>query len=123
MTAPSQVLSATLSHAGPWASGRPALGAHPVALAPLLDSELRKLWGTGRIAGTVKVVTTPSPGHRVRLYDKASGALVRETMSDGAGLYAFENLITHRMFYVTAEYTTASGGAYNATIEDFVVPA
>lgn len=123
MTAPSQPLSSTLSFAAQGAGGRPALGAHiaSVAVDPHASIGLLLRWGAGRIAGTVKVIDTPAPYRRVRLYDKRTGDFVRETISDGGGLYAFENILRTRTYYVTAE--DAGATPYNATIEDFVTPA
>lgn len=123
MTAPSQPLSSALSIAAQGNAGRPALGAHiaSVAIDPHASIALLLRWGTGRIAGTVKVIDTPAPYRRVRLYDKATGDFVRETTSDASGLYAFENILRGRTYYVTAE--DAGSTPYNATIEDFVVPA
>lgn len=121
MTAPSQLFGGSLSHAGPWAYGRPAPGAHPVALAidPKASVQLLRAFGRGRIAGTVNVITTPAPYRRVRLYHKLSGEVLREVVSDGSARYAFENINTRLELYVTAEDTPGTG-AYNATIEDFV---
>lgn len=123
MTAPSQPLSSTLSIAATGAGGRPALGAHiaSVTVNPHTSIGLLLRWGAGRIAGTVKVIDVPAPYRRVRLYDKITGDFVRETISDGSGLYAFENLLRGRTYYVTAEDSGST--PYNATIEDFVVPA
>lgn len=110
-------MSSALSYAAKGHCGRPARGAHIASL----DVPPSRYWGAGRIAGTVKIIDTPAPFRRVRLYEKASGTLARETTSDGAGLYAFENVDTSRSFYVTAEDTGST--PYNATIEDFVVPS
>lgn len=89
-------------------------------LATILQLSALRYVGTGRIAGTVKVVDVVAPYRRVRLYDKVSGTLARQTLSDASGLYAFEQIDKLRTYYVTAE--DAPGG-YNATIEDFVTPA
>lgn len=125
MTAPSLVLSALPRVSGP-ALPTPAPGftartlvAGAPAPSPLALWRFLRFAGTGRIAGTVKVLSAIAPGRTVRLYDKASGLLARETVSDAAGAYAFAQLDAARTYYVTA-FDTATG--YNATIEDRVVP-
>jgi hypothetical protein len=77
-------------------------------------------YGTGRIEGTVKVITVPAPSRIVRLYERAGGRFARETLTDETGAYAFRHLPTHMTFFVVA-FDEVAG--YNATIADFVVPA
>lgn len=120
MTAPLQ-LFATLGRWTGHVGAFPKATLEPLPLGRVGELAFLRHIGVGRIAGTVKVIDTAAPNRRVRLYDKASGTLARETMSDGGGLYAFERLDTRRMYYVIAE--DAGATPYNATIEDFVTPA
>lgn len=76
--------------------------------------------GTKAFAGTVQVGTTPVAGRTVRLYDRASGQLLRETASDGAGLYGFPSLTDRRAYYVVA--LDNQPGGQNAAIADDVRP-
>jgi hypothetical protein len=85
-----------------------------VAASPLLSR------GTRAFAGTVQVGTTPVAGRTVRLYDRASGQLLRETASDGAGLYGFPSLTDRRAYYVVA--LDNQPGGQNAAIADDVRP-
>lgn len=120
MTAALQLFS-TL---GKWSAPQgafPGSTLEPRQLVVLRVLDIPRFPGPARIAGTVKVIDTLAPGRRVRLYDKASGRLARTVISDGAGAYAFENIDERRTYYVTAEDVVPS--PFNATIEDFVVPA
>lgn len=85
----------------------------------LIRVDPQRFQGTKRVAGTVNVITTPAAARRVRLYDRVSGVLARETWSDGSGAYAFNGLDGTRIYCDTA---FDNAGGYNATIEDFVVP-
>lgn len=76
--------------------------------------------GRQAFAGEVDVLTTPTAGRIVRLYERASGRLVRETVSDSAGLYAFPGVTDSRLYYIVALDTQPGG--YNAAIADYVVP-
>lgn len=60
--------------------------------------------GDGRVAGTVYLLSTstPAPGRLVRLYDRASGLLLRQVLSELDGTYAFEDVATNREVYVVA---------------------
>jgi hypothetical protein len=117
-----KVVGPTLSFPAPGATGK-TVNATPLRpntkplLIPVVPVEF---FGKGTIKGTVKVITTPAPSRKVRLYDKVSGKLARETISDGSGLYGFTNLDKTRTYYVTA---FDNAGGYNATIEDSVTPA
>lgn len=127
MTAPA-LLFATLGRAlgpqlaFPAAGGGPRSLTNPLVAAGLLARSVRLGWpGTGRIAGTVKVITVPAPSRIVRLYDRASGAFARETASDSLGAYAFDGIDSRRSYFVVA-FDHQPGG-YNAAIADSVVPA
>jgi hypothetical protein len=79
--------------------------------------------GAKRIAGDTKVLTTPAPYRVVRLYHRASGRLVRETVSDVAANWAFPEVANGRgntEYYVVA--LDLQPGGYNAVIADMVVP-
>lgn len=62
----------------------------------------RLMRGRFGFAGQVDVITTPAPDRVVRLYDRASGRLVREVRTSPAGLYAFPDLTDTRLYYVVA---------------------
>lgn len=73
------------------------------------------------ISGTVAIDDTPDipVRRRVRLHDKTTGRLVRETWSDPVtGAYAFEKL-RDGLYYVTAFDHT---GNHNAVIKDAIRP-
>lgn len=73
------------------------------------------------ISGTVAIDDTPDipVRRRVRLHDKPTGRLVRETWSDPVtGAYAFEKL-RDGLYYVTAFDHT---GNHNAVIKDAIRP-
>ena len=74
--------------------------------------------GVGIVSGTVKNVGSPGiPVHRkVRLYEKNTGSLVRETWSDAVtGAYVFKNVSMSVAYSVSAFDHT---GKYNAVIAD-----
>jgi len=74
--------------------------------------------GVGRIVGTVKEKGTPSNlplARKVRLINEFSGRLIRETWSNAAGDYVFNNVaIGPRYTVVTYDYTNT----YRAVIAD-----
>jgi hypothetical protein len=78
--------------------------------------------GPGRVAGTVTVAGMPAV-RRVRLFDRISGRLLRETWSDEAGAYQFDNVALDRAYTVVSlDHTLVN----NAVIADNVfaeVPA
>lgn len=77
--------------------------------------------GQCHVAGDVAIAGTPDApvSRRVRLFDKASGALMRELWSDAvSGAYDFVN-IRDGAVIVTAEDHTA---IYNAVVSDAVLP-
>ena len=100
-------------------AGPPSAGVMP-RLRPTRD--LSDLGGTGRIAGSVKIDSTPDypAWRRVRLFDKRDNRLVREVWSDPAtGAYAFEYINPARQYVVIAYDHT---GVYNAEIRDAITP-
>lgn len=77
--------------------------------------------GKGRIAGTVKIDSTPDypAWRRVRLFVRRDGTLVAEQWSDPVtGAYSFEGITMAVEFTVIAYDHT---GAYNAVVRDGVV--
>lgn len=77
--------------------------------------------GSLRIAGTVAIDDTPDipVRRRVRLHDKPTGRVVRETWSDAVtGAYTFDKL-RDGLYYVTAFDHT---GNHNAVIKDSIRP-
>lgn len=86
-----------------------------VALPNLVDG------GGYEISGTVAIDDTPDiPVRRqVRLFEKATGRLLRETFSAANGAYSFEK-IPNRTYFVVAH--DVDGGEYNAVIADKITP-
>lgn len=74
-------------------------------------------WGSGSIAGTVKVITTPVI-RRVTLIHRDSKKLVRETLSAGDGSYRFDNVAIGPKYQVLAD--DLQPGGYNAAIADWI---
>lgn len=76
--------------------------------------------GAMRIAGTVAIDDSPDiPVSRVvRLFDKQSGVLVRQTISGPDGSYQFERLTDRKYFLVAHDHTLE----YNAAIKDEITP-
>lgn len=76
--------------------------------------------GTYRIAGTVTELGAPG-AYRVRLYDRKTGALLRETWSAADGSYSF-GFIAHfwQGYFVIAHDNP--GDPLNAAIADLVTP-
>lgn len=84
--------------------------------------DLSEFGGAGRIAGTVKVDSTPDYAvwRRVRLFDRRNNALVRESWSNPVtGAYSFEGINPARTYVVIAYDHT---GVFNAEIRDSVTP-
>lgn len=78
--------------------------------------------GTGRIAGSVKVDSSPDypVWRRVRLFDRRDGRLVREVWSDPVtGVYAFEYINPARLYVVVSYDHT---GVYSAEALDSMTP-
>ena len=73
--------------------------------------------------GTIDGYTTDENSvpivRKVRIHDRESGQLLRETWSDTTGYYRFHDLNTDRLFTVVGhDYT----GTYNAVVADNVQP-
>lgn len=103
---------------GDWAVTPPdEPGAMPVGSAASADMH----GGQNRVAGDVAITGTPdSPvSRRVRLIDKASGALMREAWSDAStGAYSFDNVGEGEVIVMAEDNT----GVFNAVVSDAVVP-
>ena len=103
----------------------PLTGAPSVHLQPRplhRTRDLSELGGAGRIAGTVKVDSTPDypVWRRVRLFDRRDNRLVRETWSNPVtGAYSFDYINPARLYVVIAYDHT---GIFNAEIRDSVTP-
>lgn len=69
------------------------------------------------IKGQVKEKNIPIPC-RVRLFERISGRLVFDTVSDGVGNYSFDHLTANK-FFIVAHHPL---NQYNAVIADLVVP-
>lgn len=101
-------------------AGAPSARTLPRALHGTRD--LSELGGAGRIAGTVKLDSTPDypVWRRVRLFDRRDNRLVREAWSDPVtGAYSFEYINPGRTYVVIAYDHT---GVFNAEIRDSVTP-
>lgn len=78
------------------------------------------LYGTGTVAGTLKVGTLPAR-RLVRLFERGSGVLVRETMSGLDGSYRFEHLDTGRQYFAVGfDDPVHFDPAYNAAVADML---
>jgi len=69
------------------------------------------------IKGKVSEKNTPIPC-RVRLFDKLSGRLIADVLTDNTGYYAFDHL-TQAKFFLVAHHPQ---NQFNAVIQDNVVP-
>lgn len=69
------------------------------------------------IIGKVAEKKVPIPC-RVRLYEKLSGRLIAETLTDAQGNYEFDHL-TAVKFFLVAHHPAST---FNAVIQDNVVP-
>lgn len=69
------------------------------------------------IKGQVKEKNAPIPC-RIRLFEKISGRLVMETVTDHNGFYGFSHL-TKIKFFIVAHHPA---GEFNAVIQDNVEP-
>ncbi len=69
------------------------------------------------ITGTVKQKNIPIPC-RVRLFEKLSGRMIADVMTDNAGNYVFNHL-TQAKFFLVAHHPQ---NQFNAVIQDNVVP-
>lgn len=118
MTAPSMPLAGGLTRiAAQTAAHGPGLHVMPTlsaARCPILP-------GAFSFRGEVDVITTPAPSRVVRLHDRASGKVVRETVTDAAGLYSFPGVSDLRDYYIVALDTQPGG--YDDVIAGPRVPA
>lgn len=87
----------------------PAINAN---LDPVLTSDKGLL-----IKGQVKETNTPIPC-RLRLFEKISGRMVFEKVTDQNGFYEFDHL-TKTKFFIVAHHPE---NQFNAVIQDNVVP-
>ena len=69
------------------------------------------------IKGTVKEKKIPIPC-RVRLFEKLSGRLIADVLTDNTGYYVFDHL-TQAKFFLIAHHPQSQ---FNAVIQDNVVP-
>ena len=69
------------------------------------------------IKGRVSEKNIPIPC-RVRLFEKLSGRLIADVLTDNTGYYAFDHL-TETKFFIVAHHPQ---NQYNAVIQDNVVP-
>lgn len=69
------------------------------------------------IIGTVTEKKVPIPC-RVRLFEKLSGRLIAETVTDAQGNYEFDHLTAVKFFLVVHH----PASTFNAVIQDNVVP-
>ncbi|MDO6786039.1 carboxypeptidase-like regulatory domain-containing protein [Cobetia marina] len=90
-------------------------GSSPTAAAGALPVSERR----GVIAGTVLDIQAQPVSRRVRVHERSTGRIVRETWSDADGKYRFTDLDPRRAFYVMAfDYTLQQ----NAVVSDNVHP-
>lgn len=76
--------------------------------------------GNYRIVGTVTELGVPG-AYRVRLYDRRTALLARESWSDSSGNYAF-NFIAYRDKGYFAVAHDNDGNPLNAAIADLITP-
>lgn len=69
------------------------------------------------IKGQVKEKNIPIPC-RVRLFERESGRMIYETVTDKSGNYSFDHLMTNK-FFIVAHHPE---NTFNAVIADLVVP-
>ena len=69
------------------------------------------------IKGRVSEKNTPIPC-RVRLFEKLSGRLIADVLTDNTGDYAFDHL-TETKFFIVAHHPQ---NQYNAVIQDNIIP-
>lgn len=86
------------------------------AVCPNNDSILTSDKGLS-IKGKVSEKNTPIPC-RVRLFEKLSGRLIADVLTDNTGYYAFDHL-TQAKFFLVAHHPQ---NQFNAVIQDNVVP-
>lgn len=86
--------------------------------------EISRDWihgGAGRITGTVEEKATPVTylHRRVRLHREVDGLLIRQTWSDGAGAYQFDDLDPFQGYSVISHDYLHN---YRAVIADNITP-
>ena len=86
------------------------------AICPNVDIILTSEKGLS-IKGQVKEVGAPIPC-RIRLFEKLSGRLIADKLTDIYGNYEFDHL-TKTKFFIVAHHPTSQ---FNAVIQDNVVP-
>ena len=86
------------------------------AINPVLDAVLTSNKGLS-IKGQVKEVGAPIPC-RLRLFEKISGRLIADKLTDENGFYEFDHL-TKTKFFIVAHHPASQ---FNAVIQDNVVP-
>ena len=86
------------------------------AICPNMDIILTSEKGLS-IKGQVKEVGAPIPC-RVRLFEKLSGRLIADKLTDKNGFYEFDHL-TKTKFFIVAHHPASQ---FNAVIQDNVVP-
>ena len=86
------------------------------AICPNIDIILTSEKGLS-IKGQVKEVGAPIPC-RVRLFEKLSGRLIADKLTDKNGFYEFDHL-TKTKFFIVAHHPASQ---FNAVIQDNVVP-
>ncbi|MEB8381421.1 carboxypeptidase regulatory-like domain-containing protein [Acinetobacter junii] len=86
------------------------------AINPVLDAILTSNKGLS-IKGQVKEVGAPIPC-RLRLFEKISGRLIADKLTDKNGFYEFDHL-TKTKFFIVAHHPASQ---FNAVIQDNVVP-
>ena len=82
----------------------------------------RWLFGSSTISGTTGNTSAEGP-YRVRLFDRASGRLVRETWSDEQGFYRFDGLAAGRTWFLVMHDHAGdvrNPAFMNAAIQDMV---
>lgn len=103
---------------GDWAVAPPD---EPGAVATGSAANADPHGGQHRVAGDVAITGTPDTPvrRRVRLLDKASGALMREVWSDAAtGAYDFPNIREGETIVLAEDHTAV----FNAVVSDAVLP-
>lgn len=73
--------------------------------------------GINSIKGQVKEVGVSIPC-RVRLFEKSTGRLISDVLTDSGGKYEFRNLLKVK-FFIVAHHPASQ---FNAVIQDNVVP-
>ena len=74
-----------------------------------------------QINGIVMYDDIISANNIVRLYNRATGSLIKETLSDANGEYVFENLTSNDLVYIVC-LDKNTPIQYNALINDRIIP-